>query len=44
MEISRWLAKYNALSKESDNLYRGLARELGGSECALWILYTLREY
>lgn len=42
MEISRWLAKYNALSKESDNLYRGLVRELGGSECALWILYTLR--
>ena len=35
MEISRWLAKFNALSKESDNLYRGLARELGGSECAL---------
>ena len=31
MEISRWLAKFNALSKESDNLYRGLARELGGS-------------
>ena len=42
MEISRWLAKFNALSKESDNLYRGLAREWGGSECALWILYTLR--
>ena len=42
MEISQWLTRYNALSKENDNLYRDMVRKLGGSECALWILYTLR--
>lgn len=36
------LAVYNAILKENDGLYRGLGKAFGLSECALWILYTLR--
>ena len=36
------LSEYNDIIKENDNLYRGLAKNLGLSECAFWILYVLR--
>lgn len=37
------LAQYNALYKESNEIYRIAAKTLGLSECAFWILYSLRE-
>lgn len=40
--IRQTLSAYNALIKENDELYRGLAKGLGLSECRFWILYTLR--
>lgn len=36
------LLEYLTVSKESDDLYRGLAKGFGMSECSFWILYTLR--
>lgn len=40
----KWLAEYNAIIKENDNLYRDLAKNFKLPECAFWILYTLRIY
>ena len=40
--IDPWLLEYNTLLKDNDNIYRGAARRLGISDCALWILYSLR--
>lgn len=37
------LKKYNALSWEYNELYHGIGREYGLSDCAVWILYVLRE-
>lgn len=37
------LARYNALYRESDELYRLAAKTMGLSDCAMWILYVLRE-
>jgi len=37
------LFQYNGILKENDDLYRGIARVFGLSDCAFWILYTLRE-
>jgi len=37
------LSEYNTLIKENDELYRNVAKALGFSDCAFWILYTLRE-
>lgn len=34
--------EYNTIFKENDELYRRAAKALGISDCALWILYTLR--
>ena len=36
------LSEYNNIIKENDNIYRGLARNMGLSECSFWILYILR--
>lgn len=36
------LIEYNNISKELDDIYRNAAKGFGISECALWILYTLR--
>lgn len=36
------LKQYNDIMKENDELYRGMARKLGLSECEFWILYYLR--
>ena len=37
------LRTYNRLFKENDELYHEIARCFGLSDCALWILYTIRE-
>ncbi len=36
------LKQYNDITKENDQLYRGIAKKFGLSECAVWILYYLR--
>lgn len=41
--MSKRLAEYNSIIKEHEDLYRQLARRFGLSECAFWILYSLRE-
>ncbi len=38
-----YLAQYNAVFREYDELYRRLARRLGMPEGAFWILYALRD-
>ena len=42
MNTSNYLAKYNDLMKENENIYRDLAKNFQLSECRLWILYVLR--
>lgn len=37
------LAELNRIEKETDGLYHGAARAMGLSDCASWILYSLRE-
>ena len=39
----RILLQFNGLWKEMDEIYHLLARHYGLSDCALWILYILRE-
>lgn len=41
-KIKKILWEYNTIFKESDALYRRAAKVLGISECAFWILYTIR--
>lgn len=36
------LWEYNTIFKENDEIYRCAAKELGLSDCALWILYAVR--
>ena len=36
------LKQYNDITKQNDQLYRGVAKKFGLSECAFWILYYLR--
>ena len=38
----RMLLEYNKETKRLDDLYRCAAKQCGISECAFWILYTLR--
>ena len=38
----RMLLEYNKEMKRLDDLYRSAAKRCGISECAFWILYTLR--
>ena len=40
---NKQLAEYNSMLKEHENLYRQIAKQFGLSECAFWILYSLRE-
>lgn len=37
------LSQFNGLYKEMDDVYHLLARHYGLSDCAMWIIYTLRE-
>lgn len=38
-----YIASYNQLLKECNTLYHSVATELGLSDCAFWILYTLHD-
>lgn len=40
---NKQLTEYNSMLKEHENLYRQIAKQFGLSECAFWILYSLRE-
>ncbi len=40
---SKILSQYNSIFKENDEIYRKVAKELGLSDCAFWILYNLSE-
>ena len=42
VKIENCLHEYNNIFKENDNIYRDVAKRLGLSECAFWILYVLR--
>lgn len=42
-EIYINLRKYNALTWEYNELYHGFGREYGLADCAVWILYVIRE-
>ena len=37
------LSEYNSIIKETDELYRKIAKTLDLSDCTFWILYILRE-
>lgn len=41
--MGKRLAEYNSMLKEHEDLYRQIARRFNLSECAFWILYSLRE-
>jgi Transcriptional regulators len=43
LDFRESLLVYNSLHKETDELYHSLARRCGFSDCALWILYIVRE-
>jgi len=42
-EIHRCLLQLNSIFKENDEIYRCAAKTAGLSDCAFWILYSLRE-
>lgn len=42
-DLQNLLVQYNGLYKEMDEIYHALARHCGLSDCALWILYIIRE-
>ena len=41
-DAKQMLLEYNRETKRLDDLYRCAAKQCGISECAFWILYTLR--
>ena len=41
--LRQQLHTYNAIYKETDALYSELARRSGLSDCAFWLLYSLRD-
>jgi len=42
LATSDWLIKLNNILKENDEIYRTAAKSVGLSDCAFWILYTMR--
>lgn len=42
-EIQNALSSYNAVIKETNGMYRDIAKSLGVSDSTFWILYVLRE-
>ena len=42
-DFRKLLIEYNSLYKEMDRIYHSLARYYGLSDCAFWLLYTIRE-
>lgn len=43
LTFSQFILTYNRLYKETDDLYRRLAKHFGMSDSAFWILYILEE-
>jgi len=41
--VQSQLTQYNSFFKEIDEVYHSIARHYGISDCALWILYIVRE-
>lgn len=41
--LSTKMLEFNEIMKETDDLYRNLAKKFKMSDCMLWILYILRE-
>lgn len=41
-KMRKWLSAYNSIFKEDNDLYHATASKYGLSECAFWILYTIR--
>lgn len=41
--LSKRMLEFNEIMKETDDLYRNLAKKFKISDCMLWILYILRE-
>lgn len=41
--LSKKMLEFNEIMKETDDLYRNLAKKFKMSDCMLWILYILRE-
>ena len=41
--LSKKMLELNEIMKETDDLYRNLAKKLKMSDCMIWILYILRE-
>ena len=42
-EIRRQLREFNSIYKETDAIYGELAKQSGLSECAFWLMYSIRE-
>lgn len=42
LPISPSLRDYNQMIRENDRMYHEVAKSMGLSDCAMWILYTLR--
>lgn len=40
---NRRISEFNSIYKKCDELYRDIAKTFGLSDCAFWILYSLRE-
>lgn len=43
LNTRKMLTRYNSLYKEIDEVYHMLAKHYGLSDCALWIIYIIRE-
>lgn len=41
-EIKKYLSEFNNVSKENDDIYKGLAKKFGLPDCSFWIIYQLR--
>ena len=41
--LSKKMLELNEIMKETDDLYRNLAKKFKMSDCMVWILYILRE-
>ena len=41
--LSKKMLELNEIMKETDDLYRNLAKKFKMSDCMIWILYILRE-
>lgn len=41
-DFKKYISDFNNILKENGDLYKGLAKEFGMSDCAFWIIYQLR--